>query len=657
MQMEETVQGPHVPVPIEVQPNNSFVNILLLGPTGVGKSTFINALCNYITYRSLEEALQGGVRSPIYSEFSSSAAVGDDGEYVSKRITVGEPDDLERAADGNRFSSCTQSCKAYVFPSGKSLSIRLIDTPGIADTRGGDVDEANMTKVVSFLSQYDVLHAICILLKPNEVRLTTSLKYSIIKLLEKLHKDASANILFCFTNSRNTNFKPGETLGLLQSMLHPKRNSADNVSLKIGLKVDTMYFFDSEAFRFQAMRKHGMAFTLQEEEEYKLSWERSNMEADRLIMHIRSLEPHRIKETLSLNRVRSMLESIQKPLGAITGNIQKNLQETREVKKFLKENQGAISGCVDKLLIEEEFQETFPLSHPRTVCNQPQCAGKICHDRCSSVEKVFAKAGSRMGSMAKMIGDFVDPRMAGMAKVVGGYMAIADKWVICSKLNPVSGRCSVCDCRNDMHIRMHHEMKTSTRKVEDKEIRKVLEGAKTEAKKKEDVLERLEDKERSLQAENDVVLQAAVHFAAFLEQNSIVTYHSAVPHYYKEQIKLMRAEGNQGRVAELEAVLESYKNKADEYKQRLHKSKDPNFNGFELVTEKTVEQHLQQLYGLPLHGPSLKKWIDGIESEFSVAFRRGEVICNAPVARTDHAASAPDGSRLTSLFARITPSR
>jgi hypothetical protein len=167
----------------------------------------------------------------------------------------------------------------------------------------------------------------------------------------------------------------------------------------------------------------------------------------------------------------------------------------------------------------------------------------------------------------------------------------------------------------------------------------------------------LEARERSLQAENDVVLQAALHFAAFLEQNSIVTYHSAVPHYYEEQIKLMRAEGNQGRAAELEGVLKSYQKQAAEYKQCLHKSKDPNFDGIELVTEKTVEQHLQQLYGLPLHGPSLKQWINGVESEFTVALGRGEEVYNAPVARTDYAATAPDDSRSTSLFARITRGR
>lgn len=657
MQMEETVQKPHVLAPTEVHPNNSYVNILLLGPTGVGKSTFINALYNYVSYASLEDALEGPVLSLIYSRFTSSVVVGDDDEYVSRTITVGKRDDSERAPDDNPLSSGTQSCKAYVFPFDESLKIRLIDTPGIGDTRGGAMDEDNLAKTLSFLSNYDVLHAVCILLKPNEVRLTTSLKYSIIKLLERLHKDASANILFCFTNSSITNFKPGDTLDVLKSMLYPKPGSSDSIKLNIGLKPSTMYFFDSKAFRFQAMKAHGMAFTDREKEEHKISWEASNMEAGRLITHIRSLEPHRIKDTLSLNRVRSMLESIQKPLGMITASIQKNLQEITNAKSFVKDNQGAIAHYVERLFIEQEFQESVPLQHPRTVCNQPSCKDKICHDHCSSVEKVLVKAGSRVASVAKSIGDFGVPLAGAVVNAIGEYLSNSDKWILCSRLSLITGCCSFCSCPNDKHIRTHHEMRTVTRKVEDEEIRRVLQAASTEGKKKADLLEIYESKERSLKDEREVVHQAALHFAAFLEENSIVTYHSAVPHYYEEQIKLMLSQGKQAKAAELDAVLKLYRKQADEFKQCLYKSKDPNFDGSGLVTERVVEEHLQRLYNLPVHGPSLKAWIDGIENLYTVASGRGEVVCNIPVARTDHAATATDSSRPTGLRGMFTRAR
>lgn len=33
--------------------------------------------------------------------------------------------------------------------------MRIIDTPGVADTRGHDVEKLNMEKILSFLSQYE----------------------------------------------------------------------------------------------------------------------------------------------------------------------------------------------------------------------------------------------------------------------------------------------------------------------------------------------------------------------------------------------------------------------------------------------------------------------------------------------------------------------
>jgi hypothetical protein len=79
--------------------------------------------------------------------------------------------------------------------------VRLIDTPGIGDTDGMDRDTENFNKTLAYIANIAELHAICILLKPNQARLTAQFKYCLGQLFTRLHKSAAQNVLFCFTNS------------------------------------------------------------------------------------------------------------------------------------------------------------------------------------------------------------------------------------------------------------------------------------------------------------------------------------------------------------------------------------------------------------------------------------------------------------------------
>jgi predicted GTPase len=161
------------------------LNILLLGATGIGKSTFINAFVNYLTFDTLNNALNGEMQTLIYSTFSTSTE--DDEET---EIVVGVPDDREGTSTGNMGGSDTQSCRAYTISNG-DRTVWFIDTPGIGDTRGFDQDVKNMKGIISYISNYMVLNGVCILLKPNKERLTPSLKYCIVQLLAHLHNDVA----------------------------------------------------------------------------------------------------------------------------------------------------------------------------------------------------------------------------------------------------------------------------------------------------------------------------------------------------------------------------------------------------------------------------------------------------------------------------------
>ncbi len=131
----------------------------------------------------------------------------------------------------------------------------MIDTPGIGDTRGFDQDVKNMKGIISYISNYMVLNGVCILLKPNEERLTPSLKYCIVQLLAHLHNDVANNITFCFTDARSTIFHAGATLNILKALLREFQQTS-----AVELSKDTIYYFDSEAFRFLACVKNNIKF-------------------------------------------------------------------------------------------------------------------------------------------------------------------------------------------------------------------------------------------------------------------------------------------------------------------------------------------------------------------------------------------------------------
>jgi hypothetical protein len=130
--------------------------------------------------------------------------------------------------------------------------------------------------------------------------------------------------------------------------------------------------------------------------------------------------------------------------------------------------------------------------------------------------------------------------------------------VFCLKLSWTSGNCTICHCRNEEHIRVNTERRTATRITKDKNIQKVLNEHKTDMEKKEEILAILKEKEESIEAEKDVVLKAGALFAVFLEQNSIVTYHSVTAQYFNELIEVAKKSGEHAQVAELQGKLDEY---------------------------------------------------------------------------------------------------
>ena len=97
-------------------------------------------------------------------------------EGVEKEISVGS-DANEVLTSGQ---STTQFPKEHMLETNTSR-FHVIDTPGIGDCRGIEKNKENFENILLFLTRYDKINAVVVLLKPNNARLTVAFKFCVLE--------------------------------------------------------------------------------------------------------------------------------------------------------------------------------------------------------------------------------------------------------------------------------------------------------------------------------------------------------------------------------------------------------------------------------------------------------------------------------------------
>ncbi|XP_052417058.1 uncharacterized protein LOC127961825 [Carassius gibelio] len=146
--------------------------ILLVGETGVGKTTVINTMVNYLLNVKFEDQ--------IWYEITEEAPR-DQSESQTSEITVYE-----------------------VFPVKSTMSLTIIDTPGYGDTRGLDKDLEVAENLATLFQSNDGVHevdAICFVTQASKNRLSDRQHYIISSILSLFGKDIVDNIVFLITHS------------------------------------------------------------------------------------------------------------------------------------------------------------------------------------------------------------------------------------------------------------------------------------------------------------------------------------------------------------------------------------------------------------------------------------------------------------------------
>ncbi|XP_017540373.1 uncharacterized protein LOC108412730 [Pygocentrus nattereri] len=161
--------------------------LLLLGSTGAGKTTLVNAMVNYIL----------GVKWQEHHRFK-----------LIHEVT-------NRTQAESQTSEVT-SYELYNQPGFQvPYSLTIVDTPGFGDTRGMDQDKLIIEKMKSFLCSplgINHINAVCFVVQASLARLSAAQKYIFDSVLSIFGKDVAENIIILVT------FADGKDIPVLQAI-------------------------------------------------------------------------------------------------------------------------------------------------------------------------------------------------------------------------------------------------------------------------------------------------------------------------------------------------------------------------------------------------------------------------------------------------------
>jgi len=347
------------------------INIVLLGETGVGKTTIINAFANHITYNTYKDVIESKECTLLAdTKFLYQPK---DGEVV--QITIGNP-----KVDRDVIFSETEACTSYLFTfvDGETeYQIRLIDTPGFLHVEenkaAGTRDDEFMKLVIDQLSVHENIDAYLLLLSPDNARFTESIKYCIERMLIELDSKAHENLLFGYTKCHNNFQSAPETHSILKKIgYHP--NSRNE------------FFFENNPIRNLAALHNGQTIS---DAMYDLimQWQKSSVQYARLVSTVIDLPSHDFKGAVTIQKVRQKIRGIHPFLLECTVAVEFTLKEIEDAKRNGK------SAFLERKPLWE------PLNSRKVVCTHRDCCWDVEETNINENDeevKIFKKVYNQM---------------------------------------------------------------------------------------------------------------------------------------------------------------------------------------------------------------------------------------------------------------------
>lgn len=446
------------------------------------------------------------------------------------------------------------------------------------------------------LRTYKRVHGILILLKPNEQRLDLMFKFCVQELLTHLHRDAARNIAFGFTNTRGTNYLPGDTFDPLKQLLQ----RFDDIN--ITLRKDSVYCFDSESFRHLAAMKT-VEKSMGQLAENRASWEYSVSEAKRLLDHFAKLPPHDVISTVNLYETRFRIVGMTRPMATIADAIRSTILVNQDDLKELSDISERGKGLAKLLKVKVKTVSAKFVDKPRTMCSHQDCIEHSATCVSGVDGKGILKTVYKSACHSPCYLDNFQLDRVGDDHLRGCWAMHGE----------VQDHCRVCGHPWMDHLHVDYLLEEGMKEVEDPDIKALMKSNASTRHKKEAGIAAKKHLIEELEAELNTIRSAAAQFGIFLKRNAIMPYNDATLDYLDRCIEEEAGKVQAGSSGD---KLENLKQYRKEYEQEINHLEEYMTKGTEelLLDQAGVDLMMKDVYSLKHYGSMLSDMCNVIQN-------------------------------------------
>ncbi|XP_074524733.1 uncharacterized protein LOC141789270 [Halichoeres trimaculatus] len=524
--------------------------ILLVGETGTGKSTLINALTNYAMGVKWED----DVWFKIVEE--------------------------EKRAQSESQTSDVIMYKIFGFE-GETLpfSLTIIDTPGYGDTRGTEQDDIVSKRLYDlFRSENGVyeINVVGLVLKASENRLSDRSRYIFDSVVSLFGNDMEKNIVCLFTHSDG--FKPEDALGAIKAanvkcamneideepvhFLFSNRQKDDRRKNAARLKQEeqrtTETLKEFSEFLERAAPQNLMKTVRVLNSRMKLTACLKNLQEQVQEIELKQREVQQTQD--ALRRHEAAMKSNEEEMKSKEGTLKENQEETQQTKDTLKKHEAEKEKNKNFIVeVDESSKVKQPIDGGMCGFLWLDYMGAVCCTVCEANCHYPGCTAAWYPSECKVMEE-------GHCTVCSGKCPVSkhvkEKWIYVTQTRKVQKTLEDVKKKYEESIKNIAEKKAKLEFLEKtkinqgdiEDVKEKYEKSKTDCEDVSDLLEALEMEMKKLQEDKDQCLEEAFQHVVKLEQIALNADSLSTHVHVDFLIERMKERGDTEKARKLEEI-------------------------------------------------------------------------------------------------------